>query len=264
MILSGAADFTLHIIDADPSLSQKTAPVPARSLKGHVRSITDAAIIAKGRNVLSSAKDGTVRLWDVGSGSQIRMMGVQKYSAINGLSLGEKSQGMPVPVTDGQQHTLDSREVETSGKVFFAALQDGNFECFDLNSKTPIYHSSSSPAYETNGPLTAISLSSDNLLLATGSAKGLTTIYDTRNLQVPFCSFQRNNASIEDLTFVSPESVAIVTEDGLPFVARVRPSHAEVLAELAAGTDCEAVRVAHADSNGGIWIGGDDGVVRMY
>lgn len=43
-----------------------------RKLKGHSRSVTDTAILERGKNVVSCAKDGTVRLWDVGAGKQIR------------------------------------------------------------------------------------------------------------------------------------------------------------------------------------------------
>ncbi|KAH8110137.1 WD40 repeat-like protein [Phellopilus nigrolimitatus] len=281
VLLSGGADFMLHILDADPALA--TPPKPVRSLKGHIRAVTDTAIIARGRNVLSGAKDGTVRLWDVGSGAQIRMMGARKYSPVNALSLGEKpsiwsplaADHNDTEAAQPQATEPDSREVETTDKLVFLALQDGNFECVDLGSKTSVYHTISSPTYQKHGALTAIAYSPRASLLATGSTSGVISIYDTRSLSSTLCTFQRNTSSIEGLAFVtgSPNSedgdgaeagLAIATSDGLPFIAGVRPNGPEVSAELAGGGDCEAVRAVQVDERGGVWIAGDDGVVRMY
>lgn len=261
VLLSGGADFALHILDADPTLEQTPSLTPVRSLKGHIRAVTDTAIVARGRNVLSSAKDGTMRLWDVGSGSQIRVMGAQKYAGINALSLGETPAGW-ISTLDVPQP--DTREVETADKLVFVGLQDGHFECFDLAAKASAFHSSSSQDYKTNGALTAITFSSNARLVATGSTKGVVVVFDTRNLHAPLCSFQRNDASIEGLAFTSLGSLAIVTEDGLPYVAGIQQGRPEVLAELTAGADCEATRVVDVDASGGIWVAGDDGIVRMY
>lgn len=261
VLLSGGADFALHVLDADPALEQTSSLTPVRSLKGHIRAVTDTAIVARGRNVLSSAKDGTMRLWDVGSGSQIRVMGAQKYAGINALSLGETPAGWSSTLDVPQP---DTREVETADKLIFVGLQDGHFECFDLAAKASAFHSSSSQDYKTNGALTAISFSSNARLVATGSTKGVVAVFDTRKLHEPLYSFQRNEASIEGLAFTSSGSLAIVTEDGLPYVAGIQQGRPEVLAELTAGADCEATRVVDVDGSGAIWVAGDDGVVRMY
>jgi len=63
VLLTAGADFTLHVLPAEQV--EAVNPVsPVRSLKGHSRTVTDMAIISKGRNVLSSAK---VRLDSQGS-----------------------------------------------------------------------------------------------------------------------------------------------------------------------------------------------------
>lgn len=55
VVLTGGADFVLHILPAEQV--EVAVPVsPVRTLKGHVRVVTDAAIVSKGRNVLSCAK----------------------------------------------------------------------------------------------------------------------------------------------------------------------------------------------------------------
>ena len=45
----------LHILPAEQV--EAAAPIsPVRTLKGHTRTVTDTAIVSKGKNVLSSAK----------------------------------------------------------------------------------------------------------------------------------------------------------------------------------------------------------------
>ncbi|TDL18691.1 WD40 repeat-like protein [Rickenella mellea] len=270
VLLSAGADFSLTILDADPTSSAtssaKESTEPARTLKGHHRVVTDTAIIGRGRNVLSCAKDGTVRLWDVGGGTQIRMMGSARYTPVLKMSLGDKGDSVS---ESPQAMTPNEKEVDTADKRIFCALGDGSFEVFDLSSKVSIYHSEPGGG----GSLTAISFNASRQLLATGSSKGVTTIYDTRVLDKPLTSWSRNSASIEDLSFVvQPNDVGnadlagpalvVATEDGLPYVANVNEK-VDVQSELIGG-DCIGVRVVRADSTGGIWTAGDDGIVRMY
>ena len=288
VLLSGGMDFTLHILDASPDLSPTSPANPARTFKGHIRSITDTAMVSRGRNILSCAKDGTTRLWDVPSGSQIRIFGSQAYSPINSMSLGDK----PAHWTDlqapngeaadtTQEQVLDTREVDTAGKIFFTALQDGHFEGHDLRSKASFYHSSSSSMYQRLGSLSSVSYSMASSLVATGSTRGVVSIFDIRKLPSTLCSFQRNNSAIGDLTFVLPSQdrgdkglqlvgdlpsqvcLAIATEDGLPYLAGVRPDGPEVLAELTCG-ECDAVRHIRSLDSGEIWTASEDGIIRMY
>lgn len=277
MILTSSVDFSLAIIPADPALpfaSQSPSRVhPARTFKGHSRAVTSTEIISRGRTILSSSKDGTVRIWDVPSGTQIRSMGVRDYSPVLATSAGEKREaailqpysgvecGAPVP--------LDDREVDTSDKIVFCATQDGSIQAFDLGSKLSVFRTDSthgSPA------LQSITYSPSSSLLATGSSKGVITVYDTRALQTPMISFSRNTASIEDLAFLTPSAdnasaevaLAVATEDGLPFISGVRPEGPYVKAELV-GSDCEAIRCVRVRAGSTeVWTAGDDGVVRIY
>lgn len=55
VLLTAGADFVLHILPAEQV--EAAAPIsPVRTLKGHTRTVTDTAIVSKGKNVLSSAK----------------------------------------------------------------------------------------------------------------------------------------------------------------------------------------------------------------
>lgn len=159
----------------------------------------------------------------------------------------------------------DEREVETSDKVFFCALQDGSFQAFDLGAKQSIFHSAS---LRGSSPLQSVAYSPASSLLATGSSTGVISVYDTRSLSTPLTIFSRNGASVDDLTFLTSgggdAGLAVATEDGLPYVVGVRPEGPVVQAELI-GANCDAVRCVRAGlPTGELWTASDDGVVRRY
>lgn len=206
------------------------------------------------------------------SGKSIKTLGSMEWTGINAIDLGNTGNsvfGQPHP--DGEDHStgsisqasafIDPREVETTGKVVFAALQNGFFEVFDLGTKNPVHK------YEVGKrALNAISYSAVHDLLVTGSTHGVVTVFDTRQLSTPLTSFARNRASIEDLGirgYTTEAEVVVVAEDGLPYVAGVRPDGPQVRAELI-GSDCDAVKMVRVTENGAVWTAGDDGIVRKY
>ncbi|KAF8883917.1 WD40-repeat-containing domain protein [Gymnopilus junonius] len=235
VLLSSGLDFSLTILSAD--LPESVSPV--RTMRAHSRAVTDTAIIAL---------DSTIKLWDVSSGEVITSYNTQ--SAVASISLGDR---LPLP--------------ETSSKVVFCGLESGTFQLFDLGFKKSVYLS---PAPTSPSSLTSIAYSQSSNLLATGSSKGLVTIYDTRSLTTPLTSFRRLETSIEDLSFVQNNGaevgLAVATSDGLPYVASVVPEGPAVSAELV-GVDCDSVRNVTVRSEGGkseVWCASDDGVVRRY
>ncbi|PPQ76024.1 hypothetical protein CVT26_005553 [Gymnopilus dilepis] len=269
VLLSSGLDFSLSILPADlPEVSTQYGGrvSPVRTLRAHSRTVTDTAIIALGRNVVSSSLDSTIKLWDVSSGEVITSY--YAVSGITAMSLGDRP---PVP-PDGEEAvpptSTDQREIpETSSKVVFCALDNGAFQAFDLGLKKSVFRA---PTPTPPSSLTTITYSQSSNLLATGSAKGLVTIYDTRSLAMPVTSFKRLETSIEDLSFVHRSNgevaLAVATSDGLPYVASVVPEGPAVSAELV-GVDCDSVRNVTVRSDGGtseIWFASDDGVVRRY
>jgi len=208
----------------------------------------------------------------VSSGKSIKTLGSTGWARINAISLGEAGNsefGRPHPDGEDQPTVsasqtsafIDPREVETTGKIVFAALQNGSFEVFDLGTKNSVHK------YELGKrALNTISYSAKHDLLATGSIDGVVTVFDTRQLSSPLTSFARNRASIEDLGIrghTAEAEVVVVAEDGLVYVAGVRPDGPQVHTELI-GSNCDAVRVVRVAENGGIWTAGDDGMVRKY
>ena len=206
------------------------------------------------------------------SGKSIKTLGSMDWAGINAISLGDTGNsvfgqlhpdgGDRSTVSASQASALiDPREVETTGKVVFAALQNGSFEVFDLGTKNSVHK------YEVGKrALSAISYSAVHDLLVTGSTHGVVTVFDTRQMSTPLTSFARNRASIEGLGIrghATEAEVAVATEDGLPYVAGVRPDGPQVRTELI-GSDCDAVRMVRVTENGAVWTAGDDGVVRKY
>ncbi|KAF7982723.1 hypothetical protein HWV62_26584 [Athelia sp. TMB] len=258
VLLSAGADFALAVLPADPSPSSDAAPpAPVRVLKGHTRAITATAIIGRGRNVLSASADGTLRLWDVGGGAQLRA--IRARGGITAIALGDGA------LTSAHTGAQDEREVGTEGVIVFCALQDGGWEALDLALGTSLFRSAPSPS-----PLTAIAYSATGRL-ATGSARGVVSVYPTAALtSTPTQIFARNAAEITDLAF-APAGLVVGTDDGLPFIAAFGAGGEEgeeegvrvrVRAELV-GSDCDAVRVVRV-RGGEVWVAGDDGVVRVY
>lgn len=211
-------------------------------------------------------------MWDVSAGNSIRTIGSNRWSPIYSISLGTKGTAVfETPNPDGEPPSPpaspepNSNEVETGDKVVFCALGDGSLEAFDLGTRLSVYRNKVGVR-----ALNTVSYSSEHNLVATGSVDGVVTVFDTRSIAAPVTSFKRNDSSIEDLVFTSPSGdddagvgVVIASEDGLPYVASIRPEGPAVLSELV-GSDCDAIRVVRVSSGGVIWTAGDDGVVRRY
>ena len=268
VILSSGQDFALTVMSADlpDSPSFESRVNPARVMRGHSATVTSTAIIGVGRNVVSASLDSKIRLWDVPSGEAFTTLFAK--NPITSMSLGDR----PLAPPDGEESvpppSMDNREVpETSSKLVFCGLKNGSFQLLDLGFKNSVYISPSSTS-----PLTSIAYSQSSNLLATGSASGIVTIYDTRSLTTPVTSFSRMQTGIEDLAFVSRNNgsgdlgLAIATSDGLPYVASVVPEGPTTSTELV-GVDCDAVRhvsVRCHENRMEAWSASDDGIVRRY
>lgn len=197
--------------------------------------------------------------------------------------------GEPSDVDTSQNNT--STEGGAHENVIYAALQNGSINAFDLRTRNLIYASPNAAAKRA-GALSAMAHDSSSHLLATGSAKGIVSLFDTRFLPASsssfailpsvggqsagtaLFSFQRSNASIDDLAFVSLAAgethphLLVASADGFPYRASVHPDGPRVVEEYVGFAD-EGVKVVRSrrkeDGSGDdVWCAGDDGIVRRY
>ena len=260
VLLTSGLDFSLSIIPADlpdsPESSTAKTVEAVRTLRGHKRAITSTGIIAAGRNILSSSLDSTVKLWDVPSGTEIASLSAS--SAVLSTSVGHRGSFL-----SNSEPSTDPREIpEVQDHVVFAGLQDGSFEVFDLASKKAAHRTTPS-----SHQIASIVYSDQEHLVATGSNKGLVSIYDVRVLDRPLTSFVRQDGEILDLALLSPRGLAVATSDGLPFIATLDVDGAIRTEELI-GVDCDPVRHIRvregADRSREVWMASDDSIVRRY
>ncbi len=169
VVLSTSSDLSVRIWDPF------TGDNP-RTLEGHKRAVLTAGIVGRGRTVLTGAADGTVRLWDVATPKQIKMFGSDRYSAVNCLALDKSNGG------------------EEEEQTVVVGLASGSWQMFDLRSgKAEVLGSkfvfppgeapAASDAWEqTNtGGITAIDVK-DSMVVTTGTANGIVSLWDIRNL----------------------------------------------------------------------------------
>lgn len=197
-------------------------------------------------------------------------MGVESWSPILKMAVGTRPQALNSTPNGAAEPVIAEGEVGTQDKLLCCALQSGRFTVIDLSSKSPVY---TSPA-SSSSALHSIALS--DYYLATGSANGVISLYDIRNLgsgttdgEGLVFRCKRNDATIEDLSFAgtSPSSTGIpdlvvATVDGLPFRLGYNGGKPHVVEELV-GNDCDPVRVVRVLGEK-VWTAGDDGLVRCY
>ncbi|VDC03643.1 unnamed protein product [Peniophora sp. CBMAI 1063] len=161
ILASAGADFRLHITPLPVQGPSATSVLqPSATLTGHTRALTCLTAlgnlegISGGVTLASGAKDGTLRLWDVATGSQSAVLGMHglKTPAALASSL-------------TQPHTI------------WTALSDGSLQAFDVRARASVQ------IVEANalgcGPLAALDAYNDSALLL-GGGRGVAGVYEPR------------------------------------------------------------------------------------
>ncbi|MBZ6397868.1 MAG: hypothetical protein LBF18_22880 [Pantoea sp.] len=283
-----------------------------RTLKGHTKRVTSTHILAsptpegphKGRLVLSSSLDGTIRLWDVSTSSNERKWTLQQPVS-KMVVLGKEGEG-----DEGSEASDVLR-----GKVALAAHTDGTVSLVDL-SKSATQPSSNEPARVvlrtlSPSPINAISTLAGGWVV-TGSRNGVVSLFRLSGLErgnlaaeaaAPLVSWSRTeggssildvklskrlrtsvattSASASDAEMADAGaafSVLVAPSDGLAYRAVVDvspcptssdsdlpPCTVRVVEEFV-GPDCESTTCVREDEQGRLWIsaGGTDGGLRVY
>nr|CDI56947.1 wd40 repeat-like protein [Melanopsichium pennsylvanicum 4]SNX84610.1 related to RPN14 \ len=274
VVLSTSSDLTVRIWDPF------TGDNP-RTLEGHKRAVLTAGIVGRGKQVLTAGGDGSVRLWDVGLGKQIRLMGSERYSGVNCLSLdkqGDRGEG-----EDG----------------FVVGLASGGWQMFDLRTATatitankysfPPGEPPSASDVWTQGATAGVSaIDVKDHTVVTGTTNGIVSVWDMRNLSSTSAStngappglitgWRRNNAEINWIKLTINNEVLVATQDGLPYKAALQASRMDedevretwkgwapkVVCEYA-GWDCDQTSWIGMDRQGRTVIAGAEGAVRRY
>lgn len=109
VVLSSSSDLSLRIWGLDGS--------NPRTLKGHARAITSTAILGVGKQVVSGSRDGTVRLWNVGDGKEVRKWTTEARGAVEEIMIDQAGERVLVCKADGDLEVYDVKTGEEVGRV---------------------------------------------------------------------------------------------------------------------------------------------------
>jgi hypothetical protein len=230
ILASAGSDFTIHLTPL-PVSSTSPALTPLLSPKGHTRPVT-ALLPCANDTLLSTSKDGSLRMWDIRSGAQKAMWVMQQ----------------PAVALAAGNHT-----------VVWVALADGSVQSLDTRAGT-----SATTKLATAAAARAIAVSGDGREIVLGGADGTAVLFDVRGDSVRQ-RWRRGGAPMDCVSFAPGGRVVIGGEDGLPHVIDFSEGgdHAGLhVSELVFG-NFEAARALRV-SKEFIYIAGDGGVVRKY
>ncbi|KAI9144056.1 WD40-repeat-containing domain protein [Paraphysoderma sedebokerense] len=256
VVLTGSNDFQLKIWSALDGSNPVT-------IKGrHKGRISDTAIVSRGRNVITSSNDGSIRLWECASSDLISTL-YESEAAINQLSLCEYSKMFPNLDTN-----VDSREVDTAGKIVVAAADDGTLKIIDLRTKKSVSTSTIS------SPLYSCAAAPELHLAISGSIDGQVHLWDlSKDNSTPVYAFRRGTTAITAIHPFKKDSqfgLFISTMDGIVYFVEIPlnlDSQPTVKHEFS-GADLEpiyALRVRkESEDRVTVYSGARDGMLRIY
>lgn len=257
MVLTSSSDLSLRIF------SSKTGVNP-RTLKGHTRAVTCTHILGVGKEVLSGSKDGTIRLWNVGEGKEVRKWDVEGRRAVEDMAVLDNTRSLDEMGLGGEERAIIAGTKE--GLVVLPWSGRGV---------------RSIPNAEGTGAFVSMAVSVELGLVATGHSDGTIHLRNLATLRPvttePGSSttpaeksreklIRRNESSMYSLKFDGTD-LLVGTATGLPCRLTVSSTpdgiHMKTKEEYAGweavGVECWAV-----GENGSVWCAGGEGGIRRY
>ncbi|KAJ1917316.1 hypothetical protein H4219_003275 [Mycoemilia scoparia] len=225
--------------------------------QGHTSFVTDVDIVGIGKNVISSSKDGTVRLWNCGTSSEVCVFKIGERP-VNCINLGS--------YTTKDEH-------ETQEKLFIAGSADGTIQIYDILGKKRAITSYSNTLQE----VTAVAYLPASGLYASGTSNGAVEIWDIRSHATPLFCFQRNDSKITDLSLSKgieghEPTCFVATADGGFYKTSELSSENDIqVVEEFIGPDLDCITRIRSINNPdkpniypNIWNSCIDGTIRLY
>jgi WD40 repeat protein len=235
LLASAGSDFTINITRL-PTSSSTPLPslTPLQSIRGHLRPVV-ALLPLPNDSLLSASTDGSLRMWDIRSGTQQAMW------------------TMPKPAV-----ALAAAATDDARGGAWVALADGNVQLVDTRAST------SAAQWSAGVTARAIAVSASGQEVALGTANGTVTLFDVRGGSIRE-QWRRSGAPVECVSFAPGGRVVVGGEDGLPYLVDFTRGgeHAGLVASELVFGNVEAVRALRV-SGELVYMAGNGGVVRKY
>ena len=237
LLASAGSDFTINITRLPTSeLPNDTLPSlsPTLSFKGHLGPVVSLLPLSND-SLLSASTDGSIRMWDIQSGTQKAMWTMPK-PAVAFAAAGDDASGSA-----------------------WVALADGNVRLIDMRAST------SAERWSAGVTARAIAVSANGQEIALGAANGTVMLFDVRGSSIRE-QWRRSGAPAECVSFAPGGRILVGGDDGLPYLVDVSRGVGNDagwhVSELVFG-NVEAVRALRV-SGDLVYMAGDGGVVRKY
>lgn len=126
VLVSCSLDMQIKIVCADTGSNPRT-------LIGHTRSVTDIAIVSRGRNIISVSKDCRALLWNVGESKIISQL-LKTDFPILCCDLTSTSLSLP------KQESVSDLEIDTEDKLLLIGCEGGDVFVVAVESRKIVHH----------------------------------------------------------------------------------------------------------------------------
>ena len=247
IVLSGASDTTLRIwlMNLDRSFDTPCDAELISTLKGHALGITSVHMIDRGRNFVSSSRDGSVKIWDTSTSSSVLTHKPEANFIVNDCM-----------ILDDNGNITTSNRQPSQGNLVALVNENGVLSGFDRRDASKVFDIKTGPL-----PLNCIGGIPDASLVLVGNDGGEIFAYDVRKLKqgAPVFKVQKSTSPIKALCGHSSSSFWSSDNRG---ESQLWQNSSEITRNLS-GNDLDPVH-DFCLKNSYIYTASDDGKIRQY